>query len=123
MGYVTGFVLAVPTANRETYRDHATRAWPLFRGYGALRMTEAWGDNVPDGKVTDFKRAVNAKADETVVFSWIEWKDKAAADSAWAKMQDDPEMANLGDMPFDGQRMIFGGFETIVEVAAEPESA
>lgn len=115
MSYYSGFVLAVPTANREAYIEHARSAWPLFRRWGAVRMVENWGVDVPDGKVTDFRRSVQAKPDEAVLFSWIEWPDKATADSSWEKMQSDPEMERFSDMPFDGMRMIWGGFETIVD--------
>lgn len=116
MTYVEGFVIAVPTANKDKYRDHAERALPLFREFGALRMVEAWGDDVPDGKRTDFRRAVKATADETVLFSWIEYADRAARDAAVKRMMTDERMAAAGaDMPFDGKRMIFGGFAPFVE--------
>ena len=107
MSYVEGFVLAVPAANKETFRKHAADAAPLFKEFGATRMVETWGDDVPDGKLTDFKGAVKAKPDEVVVFSWFEYPDKAARDAANAKMMSDPRMQDMGkDMPFDGQRMI-----------------
>lgn len=116
MTYVEGFVLAVPTAKKEEYRRHAQGGAPLFREYGATRMVECWGDDIPDGKVNDFKGAVQAQPDETVVFSWFEYPDKAARDAATAKMMADPRMEEMGaDMPFDGKRMIFGGFDAIVE--------
>lgn len=114
MAYYTGFVAAVPTANRQKYVEHVSGAWPLFRDYGATRMVETWGVDVPRGKVTDLYGAVDARDDETVVFSWIEWPDKAAADAAWQKMQSDPAMKELPEMPFDGSRMIFGGFEPVL---------
>jgi uncharacterized protein YbaA (DUF1428 family) len=116
MTYVEGFVVAVPTANKEAYRKHAADAAPLFREFGASRMVEAWGDDVPDGKVNDFKGAVQAKPDETVVFSWFEYPDKATRDAATQKMMSDPRMEKMGaHMPFDGSRMIFAGFDTIVD--------
>ncbi|WP_431871862.1 DUF1428 domain-containing protein [Allosphingosinicella sp.] len=119
MTYVEGFVAAVPAANKEAYRKHATDAAPLFKQFGATRMVEAWGDDVPEGKVTDFKGAVKAKDDETVVFSWIEYPDKATRDAANEKIRSDPKMKEMGaSMPFDGQRMIFGGFSPIVEEAS-----
>jgi uncharacterized protein YbaA (DUF1428 family) len=119
MNYVEGFVVAVPAANKETYRKHAADAAPMFKEFGATRMVEAWGDNVPDGKLTDFKGAVKAKPDEVVVFSWFEYPDKAARDAANKKMMSDPRMKQMGaNMPFDGQRMIFGGFAPIVEEGA-----
>jgi uncharacterized protein YbaA (DUF1428 family) len=116
MAYVTGFVAAVPAANKEAYRKHAADAAPLFKEFGVTRMVEAWGDEVPDGKVTDFKGAVKAKQDEVVVFSWFEFPTKEAADAANAKMMSDPRMKEMGaTMPFDGQRMIYGGFTPIVD--------
>jgi uncharacterized protein YbaA (DUF1428 family) len=116
MTYVEGFVVAVPTANKETYRKHAADAAPLFREFGVSRMVEAWGDDVPDGKVNDLKGAVQAKDDETVVFSWFEYPDKATRDAANEKMMSDPRMAAMGgEMPFDGKRMIIGGFDSIVD--------
>ncbi len=116
MTYVEGFVVAVPTANKEAYRKHAADAAPLFKEFGVTRMVEAWGDDVPDGKINDSKGAVHAKADETVVFSWFEYPDKATRDAATTKMMSDPRMAAMGgDMPFDGKRMIIGGFDSIVD--------
>lgn len=116
MTYVEGFVVAVPTANKEAYRKHAADAAPLFKEFGVTRMVEAWGDDVPDGKVNDLKGAVQAKADETVVFSWFEYPDKATRDAANEKMMSDPRMAAMGgEMPFDGKRMIIGGFDSIVD--------
>ena len=119
MNYVEGFVIAVPAANKEAYRKHAAKAAPLFKEFGATRLVEAWGDDVPDGKVTDFKGAVKAKDDEVVVFGWMEYPDKATRDAASEKMMNDPRMKEeMGDMPFDGQRMIFGGFAPIVDETA-----
>lgn len=116
MTYVEGFVVAVPTANKDAYRRHAADAAPLFREFGVTRMVEAWGDDVPDGKVNDFKGAVQAKADETVVFSWFEYPDKQVRDAANERIMSDPRMQQMGsDMPFDGKRMIVGGFETILD--------
>jgi uncharacterized protein YbaA (DUF1428 family) len=119
MNYVEGFVAAVPAANKEAYRKHAADAAPVFKEYGVTRVVEAWGDDVPDGKVTDFKRAVKAKDDEVVVFSWWEYPDKTTRDAASRKMRDDPRMKAMGaSMPFDGKRMIFGGFTPLVEESA-----
>jgi uncharacterized protein YbaA (DUF1428 family) len=116
MAYVEGFVVAVPAANKEAYRKHAAEAAPLFKAFGATRMVENWGDNVPDGKVTDFKGAVKARQDEVIVFSWLEYPDKAARDAAIEKLMSDPRMEAMGaSMPFDGQRMIFGGFTVIID--------
>ncbi|WP_017999359.1 DUF1428 domain-containing protein [Paracoccus sp. N5] len=115
MTYYSGFLLAVPTANKQKYIDMATSAWPMFKRYGALRMVETWGADVPHGKVTDFYMATQAKEDETIVFSWIEWPDKATADAGFEKMMSDPEMQAPPEMPFDGMRMIWGGFEPIFD--------
>ena len=122
MTYVEGFVLAVPSENKEKFREHATEAAPLFKEFGATRLVENWGDDVPEGKVTDFRGAVKAEEGETVVFSWVEYPSKEARDAANAKMQSDPRMAEFADMPFDGKRMIFGGFEPIVEKKGSGET-
>lgn len=115
MPYIEGFVAAVPTKNKDAYRKHAQESLPLFKEHGATRMVETWGDDVPDGKVTDFKRAVQAKQDETVVFSWVEYPDRATRDAAQKKMMSDARMKEMGaKMPFDGHRMIYGGFSPIV---------
>lgn len=112
MTHYTGTLTAVPTANRQAVIEHSARAWPIFREHGALRMVETWGEDVRPGEQTDFIRAVQAGDDETVMFSWIEWPDKATADAAWQTMQGDPEIeARMGEMPFDGKRMVFGDFE------------
>ncbi|MBV9571126.1 MAG: DUF1428 domain-containing protein [Alphaproteobacteria bacterium] len=115
MSYIDGFVIAAPTADKEKVLDHARRMDKFFIEFGATRVVECWGDDVPDGKQTDFKRAVQAKDDETVVFSWIEWPDKATRDAAMEKMRNDERMMSE-PMPFDGKRMIFGGFEPLVEL-------
>jgi uncharacterized protein YbaA (DUF1428 family) len=116
MTYFEGFVVAVPEANKDAYGKHASDAFPLFRDFGVTRLVEAWGDDVPDGKVTDFRGAVKAEQGENVVFSWFEYPSKEARNAANAKMMSDPRMAEMGaDMPFDGKRMIMGGFDAIVE--------
>ena len=119
MNYVDGFVLAVPKGNRELYRAMAAKAWPLFKEFGAIRQVECWGDDVPDGTTTDFRRAVKAEEGETVVFSWIEYPSKEVRDAANKKMMEDPRMeAMFGEMPFDGKRMIFGGFTPLLDERA-----
>ena len=124
MTYIDGFVIAVPTANKQKFIDHADQIDPMFIELGARRIFECWGDDVPDGKVTGFKDSVQAKDDETVAFSWIEWPDKATRDEAMAKMTAtmegseprDPRMdPATNPMPFDGARMIFGGFEPLID--------
>ncbi len=116
MTYVEGFIVAVPAANRDEYRRHAAGAVPLFEEFGATRLVEAWEDDVTDGKVTDFRRAVQAKESEKIVLSWFEYPDKAIRDSAAEKMMSDPRMEEMGaSMPFDGKRMIYGGFATILD--------
>ena len=116
MTYIEGFVAAVPTANKDAYQKHAEEAAPLFKEFGVQRMVENWGDDVPKGKITDFQGAVQAKDDETVVFSWFEYPDKATRDAANAKMMRDPRMEKMGaEMPFDGKRMIVGGFDAFVD--------
>lgn len=114
MSYIDGFVVPVPTAKKEEYRTVAKRAAGIFKKHGALHVVEAWGDDVPEGKVTSFPMSVQRKPDETVVFSWIVWRDRAARDEGMKRSMDDLQM-QPGDMPFDGQRMIFGGFDVIVE--------
>jgi uncharacterized protein YbaA (DUF1428 family) len=114
-----GFIMAVPTANKQKFVDHANTFDALFIEFGATRVVECWGDDVPVGKVTDFKRSVQASDEETVVFSWIEWPDKATRDAGMQKMMTDPRMdPQKNPMPFDGKRMIFGGFAPVVEVRA-----
>ena len=115
MTYIDGFVIAVPTANKQAFIDHARHFDTIFLELGALRVIEGWGDDVPDGKLTDFRRAVQATAEETVAFSWVEWPDKATADAAYEKMMSDPDMQKMGEMPFDGMRMMWGGFEPVVD--------
>lgn len=116
MKYVEGFVVAVPADKKDVYRKYAAAAAPLFKEFGASRVVECWGDDVPDGKVTDFRGAVKAQDGEVVVFSWIEYSSKDIRDAAYEKMMTDPRMKDMGaNMPFDGKRMIFGGFEPILD--------
>ena len=117
MSYIDGFVIAAPTASRQEVIDYAARFDPMFLELGALRVVECWGNDVPHGKTTDFFGAVKATAEETVVFSWIEWPDKATRDAGMQKMMEDPRMdPTKNPMPFDGTRMIYGGFEPIFEL-------
>ena len=119
MTYVEGFVAAVPEKNKAAYLEHAARASVLFKEFGIARHTEAWGADVPDGTVTDFRKAVLAEEGETIVFAWFEYPDRAARDAAGARMMSDPRMSELMDMPFDGKRMIMGGFETILDTGSQ----
>lgn len=120
MAFIDGFVMAVPTANRDKFQQHCETADSWFLENGATRVVETWGEDVPKGEVTDFYRAVAAKEDETVCYGWIEWPDKATRNAAMAKMQEgsipderfDPEK---NPMPFDGKRMIFGGFTKVYD--------
>ena len=114
MNYVDGFVVAVPTANRDAYRKHAESAAAVFKEHGALQLVECWGDDVPDGKLTSFPMAVKCQADETVVFAWITWPSRQARDDGMKKVMADPR-AQAEAMPFDGKRMIYGGFQMIVD--------
>lgn len=121
MSYVDGFVMAVPTANKQKFIEHARLADTLFTELGATRVVECWADDVPKGKVTDFAKAVQAAEEESVVFSWIEWPDKATRDAAMKIMMsedfnDERMDPKKNPMPFDGKRLIFGGFEPIVEL-------
>lgn len=116
MNYVDGFVAAVPTANREKYLRHATEAAAVFKEHGALQVVECWGNDVPEGKLTSFPMAVQRKDDETVIFSWITWPSKAVRDAGMAKVMADPRVQpETNPMPFDGKRLIYGGFEVILD--------
>ncbi len=116
MKYVDGYLVAVPAKNKEAYRAMATKAAAVFKEFGALRVVECWGDEVPKGKVTDFQGAVKAKDDEVVVFSWCEWPSKEVRDAGMKKVMEDPRMQpDWANTPFDGQRMIFGGFVPLLE--------
>ncbi|MDH7973504.1 DUF1428 domain-containing protein [Sphingomonas sp. AR_OL41] len=117
MTYIDGFLAPVRAGTtREAYADFAEKAAPIFREHGATRVVEGWGDDIPDGKVTDFRRAVLATEGETVVFSWIEWPDKVTREAGMKKVMEDPRMQPGAEaMPFDGKRLIFGGFTAIVD--------
>lgn len=115
--YVEGFVTAVPKENKQVYAEQAKKAANIFKKLGATRVVECWQSDVPHGKTTDFYGAVKAKESEDVLFSWIEYPSKEVRDEANKKMMEDPEMKEMSkNMPFDGKRMIFGGFETIVDM-------
>jgi uncharacterized protein YbaA (DUF1428 family) len=121
MSYIDGFVIAVPKANKEKFINHANTADSMFIEMGAIRVIECWADDVPDGTVTDFRKAVKATEDEDVIFSWIEWPDKETRDKGYAVMMDpenkDPRMdMEKNPMPFDGKRMIWGGFAPVVDM-------
>ena len=117
MNYIDGFVAAVPTANREKYRQHAQEASAVFKEHGALQVVECWGNDVPEGKLTSFTMAVQRKDDEAVIFSWITWPSKEVREEGWKKVMADPRMQpGKNEMPFDGKRMIYGGFEMILDV-------
>ena len=115
MSYIDGFVIAVPTANKQMFIEHARHFDSLFIELGAIRVIEGWGDDVPDGKVTDFKGAVKATDDEQVVYSWIEWPSKEVRNAGWEKLMADSRLQGRA-MPFDGRRMIYGGFTPILDV-------
>lgn len=129
MSYIDGFVIAVPTANKQKFIDHANLGDSYFMDLGAIRIVECWGEDVPEGKMTDFRKAVQANADETVVFSWVEWPDKATRDAAHGTIgeaMNNPEEADprmdpkKNPMPFDGMRLIFGGFLPVVDLTTRP---
>ena len=119
MSYIDGFVIPVPASNKQMFIDQAREFDAMLMQFGALRVMECWGDDVPAGKVTDFYRAVQASEGETVVFSWVEWPDKATRDAGFARMdalmKTDPRF-NDKPMAFDGKRLIFGGFTPVVEL-------
>jgi uncharacterized protein YbaA (DUF1428 family) len=124
MPYIDGFVLAVPTASKDKFIDHATSGNGVFMDLGATRILECWGDDVPGGTLTDFRKAVQATDEETVVFSWVEWPDKATRDAAMGRMEelmktDDRMNPEKNPMPFDGKRMIYGGFSPVVHLGAK----
>ena len=116
MNYIDGFVAAVPNANREQYQAHAEKSAEIFKECGALRVVECWGTDVPEGKVTSFTMAVQRQESESVVFSWIEWPSRDVRDAAWEKLMADERMNPVTNpMPFDGKRMIYGGFQAILD--------
>jgi uncharacterized protein YbaA (DUF1428 family) len=114
MKYIDGFVAAVPTKNKEAYIRHVKEAAFYFKKYGAMRLVECWGDDVKEGNVTSFPRAVQCKDNETVVFSWAVWPSKEARDKGMKEMFEDPKVKEM-TMPFDTSRLIYGGFEVLLE--------
>ncbi len=114
MPYIDATVMAAPTVRKDAWLAHAREVEPIIMETGAIGVVDAWGDDVPEGKVTDFRRAVQAKADETIVLGWIIWPDKATRDAGWEILMRD-ERLNALDPPFDGKRMIFGGFQVVGE--------
>jgi uncharacterized protein YbaA (DUF1428 family) len=116
MPYIDGYIIPVRKSDREAYLASARAMAPLFKEHGALKVVETWGDDIPKGKTTDFFMAVKCTEEENVVFSWMVWPDKAARDAGMAKAMADPRMQpGVAPMPFDGKRMIFGGFEVMLE--------
>ena len=115
MNYIDGALAAVPTANKEAYRLHAEKSAAVFKKHGALALTECWGDDIPDGETNSLRSAVLLKPGETVVLSVITWPDKATRDKGWEAIMADPEMSPENNpMPFDGKRLIFGGFDVML---------
>lgn len=117
MSYVTGFLIPVKKANKEKYLEMARQGWPIFKKYGCIEQVETWGEDIAEGEVTSFPRAVKLEKDEAVVFAWLRWPDKATSDLAWQKMMEDPEMSAM-EMVFDGKRMIWAGFDPIFDERA-----
>lgn len=113
MTFIDIFAAPVPTANKQSYVDHATLAADVFKDNGALQVIEAWGDQIPDGETTSFIKAVQLKEDETVVCGFVIWPDRETKDKGMAAAMSDERMA--GPMPFDGKRLIFGSFETLFQ--------
>ena len=119
MAYIDGFVVPVPPGKKEAYRDMAAEVARLFLEHGAQRIVECWGDDVPHGKLTDFYRAVDAKEGEDLVFAWIVWPSRQARDEGMAKSREDPRMQPSPDMPLAMDRMIFGGFEVMLDTGSK----
>lgn len=116
MNYIDGFVVAVPNENKELYKKHALDSASIFKEYGALKLVECWGDDVPEGEITSFPMAVKCQKNETVVFSWLTWPSKEIRNKGMEKAMADPRLnPETNPMPFDGMRMLYGGFEVIVD--------
>ncbi|WP_443748794.1 DUF1428 domain-containing protein [Asticcacaulis solisilvae] len=114
MPYIDGFVIPVPNDKKDAYIEASKTYSAIAKEFGAVSVREFWGDDVPEGTTTSFSMAVKLEASESVVFSWVEWPDKATRDTGSAKMREDPRMANM-NMPFDGKRLIYGGFDLLTE--------
>ncbi len=115
MSYFDGFLISVPNGKKQEYIEIAKTAAPIFLEFGALRVIETWGDNLPHGKVTDFYMAVKAEADDGIVMSYIEWPDKETRDIGNDKVMKDPRMPDFDKIPFNAKTMIFGGFELLLD--------
>jgi uncharacterized protein YbaA (DUF1428 family) len=115
MSYIDGFLIPVPENKKDDYRRMAEWAATIFQEHGALQVVECWGDDIPAGKLTDFYRAVQVEPGETIVFAWIVWPSREARDEGNRKVMADPRMQPMNDMPFDGKRMIFGGFTPLFD--------
>ncbi|QBG34602.1 DUF1428 domain-containing protein [Litorilituus sediminis] len=116
MSYVDGFVAAVPNENKEKYIEHAKASAVVFKEHGALKVVETWQDDVPDGEITSFPMAVKREANESVVFSWIIWPSKETREAGWQALIEDPRMDPENcPMPFDGKRLIYGGFNILLD--------
>lgn len=115
MSYVDGVVIPVPVANKERYTDLAKKMADMFKQHGAIQVVECWSNDVPEGEITSFNLAVKRKDDEAIVFSWIMWPSKDVRDEAWEKIMAAGDMHGPDGMPFDGKRLIYGGFDAIVE--------
>ena len=115
MNYVDGFICAVSNDKKDAYTEHAKKFGRLFKEYGALTVVDCWGDDVPEGKLTSFTMAVKREDNESVIFSWITWPSKAVRDEAWKKLMADERMTQADSPPFDGKRMIYGGFQMIAQ--------
>ena len=116
MSYVDGFVAAVPTTNKDKYIEHAKISAIVFKEHGALKIVETWGDDIPEGEITSFPMAVKSERNESVVFSWVIWPSKEIRDVGWQAVMEDPRMhPDQNPMPFDGKRLIYGGFNVILD--------
>jgi uncharacterized protein YbaA (DUF1428 family) len=114
--YVQGFIVPVPADKQDAYREVAEKFWPIVHDFGATEHVECWEADVSDGEHTDFRKAVALEDGEKVVFSWVIWPDKATAEAANEQIMNDPQMQAMGpEMPFDGKRMVYGGFEPLVQ--------